>query len=129
MERKELTTKYVQFILEEGILIVVYGKDLEITLDVAKYVVGKRLLFTEGRNYPALADITKNASTNKEAREYLSSDAGMKGVLAGALQVDSAFSTIIGNFFLKIAYNKPTPTRLFSDWTSALKWLEQFKEE
>jgi len=128
MERKELHTKYVHLVLEDGILIAVYEKDLNITRAIAEDCIASRLSLTKGKNYPALADITQIAGTRKDARVYLSSDEAIEGVAAGALLVNSAFSTFIGNFFLKVAFSSPIPTRLFSNKASAIKWLQQFRE-
>jgi len=114
-------------VLEDGIVIAVYG-NLEITLEIAKEIVRTRMSFTEGDRYPALADITQVASVSKEARVYFSRDAAVQGIAAGALLVNSAFSTFIGNFFLKVSFSNPFPTKLFHNKNSAKKWLQQFIE-
>ena len=114
-------------VLEDGILFAVYG-DLDITLEIAEEAVESRHVFTKGKSYPLVADISQVASITKEARLYFSSDVAVKGITAGALLVNSAFSTFIGNFFLSVTDPNPFPSRLFRDRASAIKWLQKFKE-
>ena len=128
VDRQDQNSEYVHLVLEDGILIAEYAKDLEITLAIAEDCVKRRLTLVDQKSYPTLADITHIKGTDKEAREYLSSDMAMQGVSAGAILVSSAFSTMIGNFYLKIAYDKPIPTRLFSEKSKAIKWLQRYKE-
>ena len=127
--KKELKTEYVHLILEDGILIGQYAKDLHITKDIAEKCVKCRLSFIEGESYPTLADITQIAGIRKDGREYLSSDIAIQGVTAGAVLVNSPFSTFIGNFFLKITFTNTIPTQLFSSRASAIKWLQKFKDQ
>jgi hypothetical protein len=62
---------------------------------------------------------------DKEARDYLSSDSANEGLIAGAIIMDSVFTSILGNFFLSV--NKPNiPARMFTDKDQAIKWLRKF---
>jgi len=127
MKKKELHNRYVYLTLEDGILIAEYKKGLKITLEIAMECVEARIEFTQGNSYPALADIRYITGTTREARDYLSKD-DIIGVTAGAILVNSAFSTLLGNFFLRITFKKNTiPTKLFANKTSAVKWLKQFR--
>ena len=61
---------------------------------------------------------------DKEARAYMAKE-GAVLVKAGALITDSVYTKMMGNIFLAI--NQPeTPTKLFSDKISALKWLKKY---
>ena len=126
--RREINTPYVHLVMQDGIVIAVCG-NLELTRDIAEVIVRTRVAFTEGEGYPVLVDITQIASVSKEARLYLSRDEAVHGISAGALLVNSAFSTFIGNFFLKIAFSNPFPTQLFHNKATAIKWLQQFRKE
>ncbi|PCH97994.1 MAG: STAS/SEC14 domain-containing protein [Bacteroidetes bacterium] len=129
MKKKQVNSRFVNFTLEDGILIGEYMKGLEATLEIAKECVKARIEFTQGNSYPALADIRYITSATKEARDYFSKDENI-GVTAGAMLVNSAFSTLLGNFYLKITFKKNAiPTKLFSNKASAINWLRQFKQE
>jgi len=126
---KELDTKYVHFELSDNILLGTYKSGSEITVEVAKEMVESRLEISKGKSYPLLIDGRELKSIDKESRDYFSSEKGRRGIAAVALLAGSVFTSFIGNFFLKISYDKPTfPTRLFTEESTALKWLEQFKD-
>jgi hypothetical protein len=64
-------------------------------------------------------------SIDKPAREYLASQKGTEGLSASAIIVNSPFSRLLGNFFLRV--NKTSiPVKLFSDISKAEKWLQQY---
>jgi hypothetical protein len=74
---------------------------------------------------PALIFNQGVISMDKEARQFLSSADGIKGLKAAAIILDSPFGSFLGNFFL--AVNKTSmPVRIFSSAGSAAKWLAQF---
>ena len=130
MEREVLDTKYVILELINGILMFTYKSEFELTLGIAQEIVKTRLEFTRGKMYPVLIKDDGLKGVTKEARDFLSSQEGVKGVKAGALLSSSFFNAFLGNFFLKITFKKPSiPARLFTDREVAIKWLEQFKEK
>ena len=89
-------------------------------------MVNWRIEFTNNTPYPLLIKDSGVVSMDKSARDYFSSDEGTKNVLAGALMLDSGFSRILGNFFLKVTKPK-IPARIFTDEKEALEWLERYK--
>jgi hypothetical protein len=118
--------KYVHLEIEESILIGTYKKGLRITLPIAKSIVESRLKFTNNEEMPALVYNQGVVSMDKLARDFLSSIDGVKGLKAGAIILDSPFTSLLSNFFIKV--NKPKiPARTFTSKAAALKWLEQFK--
>jgi hypothetical protein len=124
---KTLDTPYVHLELQDDLLIGTYKKGLKITLPMAKEIVKARLEFAEYKPVVALALNQGVRSMNKEARDYLSSEEGSRGLLAGAVVLDNPFSSFLGNFYLAVA--KPAiPSRSFTKKEAALKWLNKFKK-
>ena len=124
--KKILDTPYVHFELQDDLLFCTYKKGLRLNLDMAKEIVKARLEFT---NYiPALV-VVYNAgviSMDKKARDYLSSEEGLRGCIAGTIVLDSPFGLFLGNFYLSVTKPK-MPTRIFSKTEDALKWLDKFR--
>jgi hypothetical protein len=124
---KFLDTPYIHFELQDDLLIARYKKNLKFTLDIAKEVVKARLEFTDYKPVLALVYNDGVASMDKKARDYLSSDEGVRGIIAGAMILDSPFGSFLGNFYLSVTKPK-VPIRIFSKKESALKWLLQFRK-
>jgi len=113
--------------LSNGILIATW-KATFINLDIAKNAVSSRLLVTAGQNYPVLIKIKSIKDSTKEARDFLASEKGCDGIIAGAVKVDSVLTNMLATFFIYL--NKPLiPTKIFKDETKAMQWLEQFVEK
>lgn len=124
--KKDLDTSYVRFELQDDLLIVTYKKGLKLSLDMVKEIVKTRLEFTNYQPLPLLIYNHGVVSIDKEARDYLSSDEGVRGCIAAAIVLDSPFGSFLGNFFLSVTKPK-IPARIFSKEEAALKWLQQFK--
>lgn len=128
--RKEIKyeTKHYKFRFYDGIFHLTYLQGpIDITL--AKEIVQKRLEVTEGKGVVVLVDDLGLKSVDRNARDYFSSDEGVKGILAGAFFVRSVFGMYLANFFLKISLNKAKfPTKVFSDEQEAIIWLKTFYE-
>lgn len=119
-------TPYVHFELQDDLLICTYKKGLRLNLDMAKEIVKARLEFI---NYePKLVLIYNQGvvSMDKNARDYLSSDEGISGAIAGAIVLDTPFGSFLGNFYLAVTKPK-IPLRIFSKKEAALKWLDKFR--
>jgi len=96
--------------------------DHEDALDNA--LVIKRL--TQGNKALKLIDARLNFTMDKKARTFVNS-VDLKQTIARAVVKGSAFSSLMLTFFTKL--NKPkTPTKIFSDYDEAYKWLLTFKE-
>jgi hypothetical protein len=117
--------KYVNLEMHGDILIGTYKKGLKITLPIAKEIVSVRLVFTNNTDLPALILNQGVVSMDKDARDFLSSKEGVKGLKAGAIVLDSPFSSFLGNFFIRISKPK-IPAKIFTNKEDALIWLEQF---
>ncbi|MEO6302299.1 MAG: STAS/SEC14 domain-containing protein [Bacteroidia bacterium] len=125
---KTLNTPYANFELIDDVLMIEFKPDLEITLEVAQRIVADRKIISDGKAYPGLGDVRFVKSATKEARAYFELEESQNGVLAGAMLVDSVFSTFLVNFFLKVTKQK-MPSKMFTDKQKALKWLAQFKSK
>ena len=126
--KQELDTPYVHLKMKKGILIGTYKKGLKITLPIAKEIIQIRKDFTCGHSYPALIYNQGVISMDKAARDFMSSQEGVSGLIAAAIILDSPFGSFLGNFFLKVT-NPGIPARIFSSTTPALKWLKKFIED
>jgi|SRR2546423_13159933 hypothetical protein len=122
---KELDTAHVHLLIKDGILIGTYKKGLKINLQIAKEIVETRIGFTNNKLMPALIYNQGVISMDKGAREYFSSDEGVRGLKAAAIILDSPFASFLGNFFVFVNKTK-MPVRIFSSTPTALKWLKKF---
>lgn len=121
----EYESPFVHLRIKDNILIVSYKKNLIINLDVAQKIVLQRQSFTRGQKMATIILSQGVTSIDKPAREYLASQKGTEGLSASAIIVNSPFSRLLGNFFLRV--NKTSiPVKLFSDISKAEKWLQQY---
>ena len=123
---KTLDTPYVHYELRDDLLIGTYKKGLKINLEIAKEVVRTRLEFIDFKPKLTLALNQGVISMTKEARDYLA-DEGIRGVLAGAIVLDSPVGSFLGNFYLLVSKPK-VPARIFTKKEDAIKWLSKFRE-
>ena len=101
-----------------------------ITLDMAKDVVKNRLNFSNQKDVPTLVTEKGLKGIERDARQYLGSDEGVKGVKAGAIVTKSSLSSHLANFFIRVSIIRTkVPMRLFTSEKEAVKWLKQFLDE
>jgi len=121
----ELDTPFIHFSLQDGLLIATYKRRLKINLSIARQVVKSRLSFTGNRLIPVLILSEGQVTMDKEARDFLASSEGTKGLSAAAMVLKNSFDWALGSFFLHL--RKPAmPTRVFTRYDSAIKWLRNF---
>lgn len=119
-------TRYAKYSVENDIMHIIYTPNLIITLDVAKDIVSNRIKFSGGNRIALFFDIRGLASIDTASRKYFASPEAVDNVSAGAFWVESQFSKLAGNIFIKI--DKPlVPTKLFTDNVKALLWLGRYK--
>ncbi|MDX2188515.1 MAG: hypothetical protein SFY32_01515 [Bacteroidota bacterium] len=124
----KLENDYVRLELIDGILHVTFKKNAYITLQIAKEIVNQRLIFMGSNNLPSLGKDEGLKGMDKEARDYLSSEEGIKQLKASALIVSSVFNKLLANFFIKVNFiSLKIPVRVFTEENEALQWLEGFK--
>jgi hypothetical protein len=114
----------VSIYIEDGILFLIANKVLSIDLDTAKAIVKKRLDVCNGKSYPTFLDYGKSSYADLQARQYFTKE-GVEGVLLAAFCVNNVASKLFINCYLMI-HTPVIPTKVFSDRSSAIKWLKQF---
>jgi hypothetical protein len=119
----DLTPVYLE--IDSGILIATYKPNVKITLKVAKELVNNRLAFTTNKPMPTLVLNQGVIKMDKDARDFLSSNEGTKGVKCAAILINSNFIAFTVNFFLKVTKTN-IPVKTFTDKGEALIWLQKF---
>ena len=77
----------------------------------------------EGKKLPLLMDITESKGIDREGRHYSASDGVGKHITGMAVLINSSFSRVMGNFWLRTT--KPVfPTQLFTSEQKAIEWLK-----
>jgi len=127
MSQIKVQNNFVQFEIINNLLIATYMVDI-ITVSIAKSVVKLRLEYTNRKVYPILIKDYTTIKINKEAREYLASEEGSKGIEAVAVLTNSIYKLTLMNFFMKVLPPK-MPVKLFSNEKKALQWLNKFKNK
>ncbi|RTZ02734.1 hypothetical protein EKL98_12810 [Flavobacterium bomense] len=117
--------EYAQFWIMDGILFFEYRPNVVIDLTIAHRIVADRIQMQKEKSYPVLCDIRGVVDSDKAARDYLAQSGS---VLAKAVSIvtNQSVSLIMTSFYLKIC--KPSvPTKIFTDDSSALAFLETYK--
>ncbi len=103
-----------------------YKRDLVIDIHIAKEMVIDRQRISAGILRPFLVDVTGLLCIDTDGRNYLAGPAGCKFISAGAIFTKNRLLAFVGNAFILL--DKPLiPAKVFSDESSALRWLEPFK--
>lgn len=124
MKKLLLENDEVKIESEDGILIANWKRPL-VDLNSAQQVVKHRLECTSFVPFPMLLNIKQLKSITKPARDFLASEKGCEGIIAGAFLINSSIGRILGNFFIRI--NRPLrPAKIFTDEIEAKKWLSKY---
>jgi hypothetical protein len=82
---------------------------------------------SKGKKVLKLIDARQTFSMDKKAREFVNT-VDLKQTIARAVVKGSALNSLLMTFF--IALSKPeTPTKIFSDYDKAYKWLLKLQKE
>ncbi len=102
-----------------------------VTEEVAKENIDAQERLRDGLNKARTRvriDMTGITEISKEARDYFANERTASIQRATALLIGSPVSRVIGNFFMGL--NKPiSPTRLFTDPSTAIRWLHTFSDD
>ncbi|MES2140931.1 MAG: hypothetical protein V4511_14585 [Bacteroidota bacterium] len=124
MKKLLLDNEEVRIELEDGILLANWKSSFA-DLNAAQQAVKFRLECTNFVPYPILLNVTALKKITKPARDFLASEIGCEGIIAGAFLINSDLGRLIGNFFIQI--NKPLrPSKLFTDEIKAKEWLSKY---
>lgn len=110
--------------VQDEILYATYKSGLRMTLQDAQNVVEERLKLLEGKELPVLIIDSGVVSMDKSARDYLSSEAGIRGLKSAAIIENSFFSKVLINFFLRLT-NPKIQVKAFGNEEEALAWLKK----
>ena len=126
MKQKE--GKYTRLTMHGDILEARYKAALQVDRDAAVEIVQERLDFTENRSVPVLLLDSGLVKMDKRARDYMSSEEGIRGLNAIAIILSSVVNSMLLNFLLKIS-RPGLPVRVFRDRDQAMEWLKTFVDE
>lgn len=116
---------YAHFCIRGNILFFEYKPNVAIDLTVAQRIVADRIQIQNEKAYPILCDIRGIVDSDKAARDYLAQSGSVLTKAVG-LVVNQSVSLIMTSFYLKIC--KPSvPTKIFTDESAALAFLETYK--
>jgi hypothetical protein len=112
---------------EDGITQVVTLENVREELEDAKENVAAIVRINQQKLMPVLVDMRAGPGIDRETRAYYSSREGLVATKALALLVESRFTRIMANFFIK--FDLPAaPTQLFTSEDEAVAWLKTFLE-
>jgi hypothetical protein len=128
MVQNELRTRTSLLRLDPGgFLRVTSLPDVHETLVDAQETVRLGGVLQAGRRMPALVDMRRLKSQDRDARQYYASAEVARQGNASALLVASQLTKVMANLFITL--QKPTiPTRIFTDEVEAIAWLKDFIE-
>ncbi len=126
MKKKE--GKYTYLEQHGEILEARYKAGLQIDREAAEQIVEERLEFTNNKPMPVLLLDSGLVKMDKSARDYMSSDDGIRGLRAVAIILSSVVNSMLLNFLLKIS-RPGLPVKVFTDRDNAMEWLKTFVDE
>ena len=110
--------------LNDSILRIEFFNGADIDLSDAELIHENLQRLSDGNKYCVLLDGTGQFTTSPESRAFVANKSSNR--IAFAIVTNSIANKLVGNFFIQ--FNKPnTPTKLFSDEESAIKWLIEQK--
>ncbi len=112
---------------EDGIVRAKANSDTRETLEDAKENVAAVNKVTRGKKSPLFIDYRSLKAQDRDAQNHYSTAEATQFVSALGMQVESAVSRVILNFYLGIR-KSPQPLKLFNDEDEALQWLKGFLE-
>ena len=106
----------------DGIMQITMKPDFKLTLADAEAMVKLFKEMGNGKKFLLLFIAGNDTSVATDARYYASGAEANKYTIASAFVVKSIAQKLLGNAY--VTFNKPvTPTRIFTDEESAVKWL------
>lgn len=110
--------------LDNSIFKLMPFEGVELDIEDVQKMRSVYLELSKGEKFAVLLDAKYVFTTTEEARKLLASKEYTDKRFAAAFVTSSLANKIFGNFFIK--FNKPaSPTKLFTEESSALEWLEE----
>jgi hypothetical protein len=126
MKESYLENDYCSIWISNGVLFLEYKPNLVMGLEAAKRMVADRIKVSNGISRPSLLDLRNLVSTDRATMKYYKTKEVIQYVTASAFLTGSALGSLAGNIFLTLERPR-IPTKLFTDQTKALEWLEKYK--
>ncbi len=128
MKTKEYPLATLQYDEEKNILFFRVKQDQVVDVAEIKEMLVYVQEFIRPKEHYAVVDFGGNLSSSSEARDiYAQSEYILKYRVADAFLVRSLPVRLIANFFIKVTKPKVN-TKLFTDETQAVNWLESLKK-
>ncbi|MCW3083794.1 MAG: hypothetical protein JWP12_1160 [Bacteroidetes bacterium] len=116
------TDKYSVTMLTETIFRLKVAEGTELELEDVQEVRSAFMHYSKGKKFMVLFDANNLFSITPEARVLIASEEYTRDRVATAFVTDQLSGKLLCNFFIK--YNRPaTPTKVFTDESSAYSWL------
>lgn len=126
MQTEERTDTCVFRMRDDGILHGTALPDRQQTLEDARANLAAASRASEGVQAPLLLDVRRTGTLSREARQLYAGEDGAQVITALAFVANTAFTRVVGNFFIKLAKTR-YPVRLFSRESEAIEWLEAYR--
>ncbi len=109
----------------DGIVEVILKKSSLIDLQECRDVMNAYEQLLEKKKYPLLHVVEDYVQVTNDARNFGSSEEGLRFSAAEAFVINSLAHKLLANFYLRV--NKPSvPTKFFSNKADAEFWLRKF---
>ena len=119
--------EYARFWFENGVLINVLKKPIEVDLEIMTKLIELRHEISNNTYQYWCLDGTKLVSVNKEARDY-AEKYGQDFIHTNAMMVNSHVTKFIYNMYVKLK-SPGFPFQVFTDREKAIKWLLEIKSK
>lgn len=109
----------------DEIIEIVIKKDSHVDEQECREIMSALSKIVEQKKYPLLHVVGNYVTMDKEAREFSSSEEGLRFSKAEAFVINSLPHKILANFYMKV--NKPSvPTKFFGTKQEAVSWLLKY---
>ncbi len=109
----------------DGIIQFLIKPNTMVTKQDAEEIVASAGIVGYWQKHPVLIIAGEYTLAEEETRIYAASEEANRFTIANAFVLHSLAQRLMGNIYLKIN-NPVTPTKMFTDEKSAIKWLSQF---
>lgn len=124
-QNKILLSHSEVFLREDGIVEIDVRENADIGVEECRELTKTYEDLLENKKYPLLHVVGDYVTMTKEAREYASTEEGLRYSKVEAFVINSLPHKILANFYMKI--QKPSvPTKFFSTKQEAVAWLLKF---
>lgn len=125
---QKIENEFCSMQIKEGILYSWYKKGVVIDLTAAKLIVADRHKLIGDLKLPVLVFDQGTNEVKRDARIFLSSEEGMKGISAGAFIVTNPVTKMVVQFWLSLNVIKSNfPIKSFTKEEDAVAWLTAYK--